>query len=340
MYTDKMEAKICLIGYGNVGESLIKLLIEKNNFFKKKLNLEIKVIAIFESDGALIDQNGLNLVEIIRKGKEFRNLVYWRKNRLFNDVVSNLDVDIIVETTPTNTKTGEPGLSHIIAALNNNIDVVSSNKGPFYLAYDKILKLAKEKACYVKFEATVASCVPIVSIKKNLIGNYITGIKAILNGTSNYILSRMTAESIDFSTALKEAQELGYAEAQPYLDIDGYDAAGKLVILANQLMGWSRSIKDVKIKGISKITPHAIELAKSEGLVIKPLAVAENDKLIVEPRLIEKDSPLNINGTLNVIELNTEYAGPIVFIGRGAGGYEAASAIINDLLTILKIKYT
>jgi len=335
-----MEAKVCLIGYGNVGKSFIKLMAEKNPFFRKQLNLEIKLIAIFEYDGALINQTGLDLVEIIENAKNFRKLAYWKKDLTFKEEISNLDVDIIVEATPTNAETGEPGLSHIITALNNMKDVVSSNKGPFYLAYDKIMKLAEEKGCIVSFEATVASCVPIVSINKSLVGNYITGIKAILNGTSNYILSRMTAENIDFSSALKEAQELGYAEVKPNLDIDGYDAAGKLVILANHLLGWSRSIKDVRIKGISKITPHAIELAKSEGFVIKPLAVAENNRLIVEPRLIEKDSPLNINGTLNVIELNTEYAGPIVLIGRGAGGYEAASAIINDILAIVKIKYS
>ena len=335
-----MEIKVCLIGYGNVGKSFIKLLLEKQQFFRKNLNLEIKLIAIFEYNGALINQTGLNLLEIINYKNKFSELAYWKKEVTFKEVIPNLDVDIIIEATPTNVDTGEPGLSHIVTALNYKKDVISSNKGPFYLAYDIIMKLAQEKGCNVGFEATVASCVPIISISKILVGNYITGIKAILNGTSNYILSRMTAENIDFTSALKEAQELGYAEAMPNLDIDGYDAAGKLVILANHLLGWSKSINDVKIKGISKITPHAIELAKSEGLVIKPLAVAENNRLIVEPRLIEKDSPLNINGTLNVIELNTEYAGPIVLIGRGAGGFEAASAMINDLLTIIKIKHS
>ncbi|MFW9937448.1 MAG: homoserine dehydrogenase [Candidatus Thorarchaeota archaeon] len=333
-----METKICLIGYGNVGKSFIKLLLEKQQFFREQLNLGIKVIAIFEYNGALINESGINLIKIIDYTKNFSELSYWKKDLTFKEVIPNLDVDIIVETTPTNLENGEPGLSHIITALNYRKDVITSNKGPFYLAYKKIMNLAQEKGCNVGFEATVASCVPIVSTSKSLIGNYITRIKAILNGTSNYILSRMTAEGIDFSSALKEAQELGYAEAKPSLDIDGYDAAGKLVILANYLLGWSKSIKEVKIKGISKITPHAIELAKSEGLVIKPLAVAENNRLIVEPRLIEKDSPLNINGTLNVIELNTEYAGPIILTGRGAGGFEAASALINDLLNIIKLK--
>ena len=175
-----------------------------------------------------------------------------------------------------------------------------------------------------------------LSIKKNLIGNTITKINAILNGTTNYILSRMTAEGISFSVALKEAQELGYAETDPSLDINGYDAAGKLVILSNELLGWSKSIDDVKIEGITKITPHALELAKIDGYVIKHLAIAEENNLTVEPRLIKRDSPLNIQGTLNLIELQTKHADSIILMGRGAGGFEAASAILNDLITIIQ----
>ena len=254
-------------------------------------------------------------------------------------MIPNLNFDVIFETTPTNPDTGEPALSHIIEALNNGIDVISSNKGPFYLKYNKIKKLAKEKNCVVKYEATVASCVPVLAIR-DWLKNEITGIKAILNGTCNYILSRMTTEGISFDIALKEAQEIGIAEADPTLDIEGYDAGGKIVILANELLGWSKTIKDVKIKGISKITPQAIELIKSDGLVIKHLAIAEDNEIIVEPRLIESSSPLNVSGTLNVIELNTKYAGPIIRLGRGAGGYEAASAILNDLISIAqKRKY-
>ncbi|MFX1558266.1 MAG: homoserine dehydrogenase, partial [Promethearchaeota archaeon] len=188
-----METKICLIGYGNVGKSFIKLLLEKQQFFREQLNLGIKVIAIFEYNGALINESGINLIKIIDNTNNFSELSYWKKNLTFKEVIPNLDVDIIVETTPTNLEIGEPGLSHIIAALNYRKDVITSNKGPFYLAYKKIMNLAQEKGCHVGFEATVASCVPIISISKSLIGNYISSIKAILNGTSNYILSRMTA---------------------------------------------------------------------------------------------------------------------------------------------------
>ena len=335
-----MEISICLIGMGHVGRCFLQLIKEKNDILKKNFNLELKILAIFEFDGALINENGLNVNEILEKAENFRELTYWKKDIKAKDHISKLGANVCIETTPTNPDTGEPALSHIIEALNANMDVVASNKGPFYLEYQKIKKLAKEKNRIVRYEATVASCVPALSVKKGLLGNEITRIKAILNGTCNYILSRMTAEGVSFSIALTEAQELGYAEADPTLDIEGYDAAGKLVILANELLGWSKTIKDVKINGISKITPQALELANSDGYLIKHLAIAEDDNLIVEPRLIERDSPLNISGTLNVIELSTKHAGPIILMGRGAGGPEAASAIINDLIDIVKTRQT
>ncbi len=334
-----MELIIAIIGLGNVGTCLLQLLKEKKEIIKEKFDFNLKLSAVFENDGALINENGIDLEELLNKGDNFRKLPYWKKDVKAIDIISKLNLNICIETTPTNLKTGEPALSHIMEALNNNIDVVSSNKGPFYLKYEEIKDLAKEKGCFVKYEATVASCVPALSVKEGLVGNEITSIKAILNGTCNYILSRMTAEGVSFSIALKEAQELGYAETDPTLDIEGYDAAGKLVILANDLLDWSKTISDVKIKGITQITPQALELAYSDGYIIKHLAIAEDNKLIIEPRLIERDSPLNISGNLNVIELQTKHAGPIVLMGRGAGGYEAASAILNDLIDIAKKKW-
>ncbi|TFG29313.1 MAG: homoserine dehydrogenase [Promethearchaeota archaeon] len=334
-----MDAKIALFGYGNVGASFLKILKDKKDFLKKNFNLTYKVIAIFEFDGALIKADGIDLELLLNKGDKYKELPFWKKDIIFTSyLLRDLGINTCIEATPTNPDTGEPALSHIITALNNGIDVIASNKGPFYLQYDKIKNLAEKNNCFVKYEATVASGVPALSIKKNLIGNKITQIKAILNGTCNYILSRMTAEGIPFEIALREAQELGIAEADPTLDIEGWDAAGKLVILANELLESSKSIKDVEVRGITSITPQAIDLAKSDGFVIKHLAIAEDNNLIVAPRLIDRNSPLNISGTLNVIELKTDFAGPIVLMGRGAGGFEAASAILNDLIDIANKK--
>ena len=331
-----MEVKICLIGKGNVGTCFLQLLKEKRDNIRVDFNFTCKLVAIFEHDGALIDNDGINLDYILENHTNLRKNQNWKSNVKAQELISTLGIDICIETTPTNPNTGEPALTHILEALNNGIDVISSNKAPFYLQYKKIKNLAAKMNCSVKFEATVASCVPALSIKKSLIGNTISRIRAILNGTNNYILSRMSAEGVSFSVALKEAQELGYAETDPSLDINGYDAAGKLVILSNELLGWSNSIEDVRIKGIVKITPHALELAKLDGYAIKHLAIAEKNNLIVEPRLVKRDSPLNIQGTLNIVELQTKYAGSIILMGRGAGGSEAASAILNDLINIAK----
>ncbi|MBY9019576.1 MAG: homoserine dehydrogenase [Candidatus Lokiarchaeota archaeon] len=331
-----MEVKICLIGMGNVGKSVLQLLKEKRDNFKINFNLVCKLVAVFEHDGALINVNGINLDTLLEDATNLRKDQYWITNVKAQDLISTLDIDICIEATPTNPKTGEPALTHIIEALKNNIDVISSNKAPFYLHYEKIKNFAEKMNRLVKFEATVASCVPAISVKNSLSGNTISRVRAILNGTTNYILSRMAAEGISFSVALKEAQELGYAETDPTLDINGYDTAGKLVILSNELLGWSKSIEDVKIKGVTEITPHALELAKLDDYVIKHLAIAEDNKLIVEPRLVKKDSLLNIQGTLNIIELQTKFAGSIILMGKGAGGFEAAAAILNDLISIVK----
>ncbi|MFX1573437.1 MAG: homoserine dehydrogenase [Promethearchaeota archaeon] len=331
-----MEIKICLIGKGNVGTCFLQLLKEKKNLLREIYNCDFKLIAIFEHDGALVNKNGIDLEELLIESTNFRENKFWLKGMQAKDTISKLDTDLCIETTPTNPKTGEPALTHIIEALSNNIDVISANKAPFFLHYKSIKDLAKKMNCFVKYEATVASCVPALSIKRNLVGNKITRIEAILNGTNNYILNRMATEGIPFEVALKEAQELGYAEADPSLDVDGFDTAGKLVILANELLDWSKTIEDVKIEGITKITPQALELAKTDGYVIKHLAIAEDSELIVEPRLVKDDSPLNISGTLNLIKLQTRHAGSIILMGKGAGGFEAASAIFNDFLDIIK----
>jgi len=331
-----MELKICLIGKGNVGTSFLQLLKERRNIIKELYNCNCKLVAIFEHDGALINKDGIDLNELLAKSSNFRKNKFWKKDVKAKDLISKLDINLCIETTPTNPNTGEPALTHIIEALSNNIDVISSNKAPFYLHYKRIKNLADKMNCFIKYEATVASCVPALSIKRNLIGNKITRIEAILNGTNNYILSRMITEGISFAVALKEAQELGYAEADPSLDVSGSDTAGKLVILANELLDWSKTIEDVKVEGITKITSQALELAKLDGYIIKHLAIAEEDNLIVEPRLVKRDSSLNISGALNLIKLQTRHAGSIILIGQGAGGFEAASAILNDLISIIK----
>ena len=331
-----MNINIGLVGKWNVGTSFLQLLNNKKSIIIDSCEFEIKVVGIFEHDGAILDENGINLENLLELGKGFRTHDNWKFGYRALDYIDKINLNIMIETTSTIPGNGEPAISHIYKALNNNIDVISSNKAPFYLEYKKIKKKAEDRMCQIRYEATVASCVPILSIKRNLQGNEIIGISAILNGTSNYILSKMSDEGISFSQALKEAQDRGYAESDPNLDIRGYDAAGKLVILANELLGYDMTIKDVDIKGIENINEHDIDLAKSNNQVIKHLSFAKNGQLHVKPQRVEKYSNFNVNGSLNVIELETKNAGKIVLSGRGAGGIEAASAIMNDLISILQ----
>jgi homoserine dehydrogenase len=328
------KIKICLIGKGTVGTAFLELLQKKRSYLKNRYEVECIITTIFERERAWINRNGLNLDTIISKNKTDSSL--WKNGVDIQNDLKNFDIDICIESTPTNPKTGEPAFSYIIKALNNNMDVITSNKGPFCLYYRKLKELAKKRNCLLKYEATVGSGIPILSMSETLEGNTLTKIKAILNGTSNYILSRMSSERIPFLYALKEAQELGYAESDPNFDIQGYDAGGKLVILINELFGLNKSIKDVQMEGIEGITPNTIELAESDGFIIKPIALFEDKKLFVGPRLIKRNSLLNISGTLNAIKIYTEEAGPLTFLGRGAGGFEAASAMFNDLIYIIR----
>jgi len=330
-----MRFKVGLIGKGNVGSSILNLINQKRDFLEKQFNIKINISAVFKSDGALLDNDGLNLSKIIDRTHDIRKLKEWHEDVDAIDYLSKNNFDVIIETTPTNPESGEPGMSHIHKALTNNIDVVTSNKGPFFLFYKKITDLAHKRNCYLKYDATVASCLPALSIKNLLLGNEIISIKAILNGTSNYILSKMANEGIDFDLAFKMAKNLGYTEKNPNLDIGGLDSAGKIVILANELLGWSKSIHDVCIKGISDISLKDIKSLALNGQVIKPIAIAQQKQLIVEPQLIKRSSVLNIDGNLNGIIFKTQYAGPIVLIGKGAGGLEAATAILNNLIEVM-----
>nr|MDO8110154.1 homoserine dehydrogenase [Candidatus Sigynarchaeota archaeon] len=256
------------------------------------------------------------------------------------DEIEKQQFDIFVDMTPTNIKTAEPAITHFKRALLSGKHVVTSNKGPLMLFFDEVMSLAKKQGKQVMYEATVGSAIPVIhEAQSGLNGNPIIRIEAILNGTSNYILTRMATEMMDFEVALKEAQERGYAEADPTLDIGGHDAAGKLVILANTAMGLKKTINDVKTEGIEHITLDAIAMAEKEGFVIKHLGIAdEHGNLEVRPKLVPKNSPMGaaITGSLNAYKFVTELAKDIIISGRGAGGMEAAAAVLSDMINVSK----
>ncbi len=324
--------RISIIGLGNVGRGVAEVIRRKQEEIKRKYGIYLKIVGVADLPGAVVDENGLS-EDAIRKFKSRETT----EDMTTLDMIKDVEHEIVVETTPTNVENGEPGLTHIITALESDRHVVTSNKGPLALQYGMLMDLAAKKGKELKFEASVGGAMPIISlINDNLAGNGIISIKGILNGTCNYILTRMREEKLPYKHVLKEAQERGIAETDPSNDVAGRDTAVKLVILANSIFDRNVSYKDVEVSGITGITSEALKLADGAGYVIKLIGEVDGsgECLKVAPRLVPKDDPLNVGGTLNVATIKTDLAGDITVIGKGAGPIEAASAVLSDIIGI------
>ncbi|MFQ6050933.1 MAG: homoserine dehydrogenase [Candidatus Hydrothermarchaeota archaeon] len=330
---------IALLGFGTVGQGLAKVIKEKKETLKKRYSMEINIVGVADSSGAALNENGLD-VDILLKSKEkgsVSNYPKFGRDLTGSELIKESNADLIVEATPTNISDGEPGNTHIRCALKEKMHVVTSNKGPLALFFSDLVGLAERNKVEFRYEASVGGAMPIINLaRETLAGNEILAIVGILNGTTNYILTRMLKEEEPFSYILKEAQELGIAEADPTLDISGVDTACKLVILANTLMNMKQSYRDVKVEGITRITPEAMELAWKNGYVIKLIGEARNSNLEVGPRLVPAHHPLSVEGTLNVAMLETDLAGEVTVVGRGAGQKETCSALLSDIIAIHK----
>jgi len=217
--------------------------------------------------------------------------------------------------------------------MKKGLHVVSVNKGPLALAFPSLLELAAYNQVLLKFSGTVGGGTPILDYAKNsLRGEKMLSFEGILNGTTNYILSTM-AKGQTFDTALKDARKRGYVEADESLDLDGLDAAAKLVILANWIMDMKVTLPDIKRTGIRNVTTNDVKNAEKKNSAIKLIASCSKE-LTVAPKEVDIEDPLCVNGTLNAISFTSEHSGTQTIIGRGAGGIETASAIIRDLLDI------
>jgi len=319
--------KVAVLGMGSVGRGVLSVLAAKD--------LGFSVIALADSKSGLINPSGIDIKKVLAQKKKTGRC--GDKTISAMDVVKKADYDILVEVSPTNASTGEPALTYLKTAMNRKKHVVTSNKGPIALAYKELKSLAKKKDVALRHEATVAGAIPVFhTLEQGLAGNEIFAIFGVLNGTCNYILTRMAEEGLTYEQALLEARELGYAEADPTYDVKGIDAAIKLVILANTIWGNGVRLDDVDRTGIDLLTPYAIHLAEEEDCTIRLIAEADRRTglLRVSPRIIRKNHPLVVEGTLNAISIETDMAKEITLIGKGAGSVETASAVIGDLLFI------
>ncbi len=327
-----MRAFIC--GFGTIGQSVAKIIKEKQDFFEKRYGEPLIIVGALDSKNFVIDQDGLDADSVI-KTKCDTGRVGGRAYKNIEEALDSVDFDILIEVTSTDIKTGGAGLNNIRHALETGKDVVTANKGPLALHYKELISLADEHDRYLLFEGTVGGAMPIINLNKyDLAGQKIKSIRGIFNGTCNYILTKMD-DGQPFEQALKEAQQQGYAETDPTNDVEGYDSACKVVILANSIFGRNATLKDVEITGITSINSDAVALAQNNGMVIRLIGEVSATKLEVAPRLIPRGHPLSLPGTLNTAEIITEYAGPITVSGVGAGGPETASAILSDIIDIM-----
>lgn len=318
--------KMGLIGYGNVGKALIKLIHER------KLPIEVKYI--LKSDGGILNKDGLNLGEIV--DKNIKDDSHWIDNLSFSELIDE-DIDYLVELTSTNIKTGESALSFIKTALSKGINVVTGNKGPILLEYKKLKTLAEKTGVYLGIGCTVGGALPSISCGKyDAAGAKIESIEGVLNGTTNYILNAMKFENKTYEEALNNAKEIGIAEKDSYLDVKGYDTAIKTIILSNALMGSDLSLDDAEIEGITGVTLEDIRKADSKGRKIKLVGQAfrENGivKVRVKPKELDENSPLFfVEGKNKGVFYKTDILGDITVIGGASAPENAAASILRDI---------
>ena len=330
--------RLVLAGFGVVGQSFARLIMAQEKELALTYGLVAQVVGIMDSSGWLIDEHGIDLKKALKAKKESGGVAKGRRQEAAKgaDVIKGLEAEVLIEATPTNFKTGEPGFSHMKAAFESKKHVVTCNKGPLALAYYALHELARHNGVQLRFSGAVGGGTPVLDFGKTCsTGDQLIGIRGILNGTCNYILTKMESEGLAFEEALDGAKREGYAEADPSLDIDGYDSAVKLVITANHLQLSKAGIRDVKVRGIRGISSKDVVKAKKEGRAVRLIAsFSPEEGLTVGPTLIEREHPLCINGANNAVEFDCEYSGPKVIIGKGAGGPETASSLLRDLLVI------
>ncbi|MDI6643007.1 MAG: homoserine dehydrogenase [Candidatus Hodarchaeaceae archaeon] len=330
--------RVVLVGFGNLGRGLSRAFIQKASFLHRSYGLIPRVVAAVDEFGAVVDEKGLDLARLLEAAEKKGTVAAakgGKRGKLAIKVIEDVEADVVYELTPTNIKTGEPGLTHIKRAMRAGKHVITSNKGPLVVAFRELDSLAKRCGVEFRYSASVGGAVPVIELARKLLaGNEIREIRGVLNGTTNYILTRMTTEGAPFEIVLREAQELGIAEKDPTLDLEGIDTACKLVILADSLLGMNAKLGDVRRTGITRIGPEAIRLAQEAGQTIKLVGIARRGSLEVGPKLVPLGHPLAVGGTLNAVTFELDLAREISIAGFGAGPKETSSSLLGDLIDI------
>jgi homoserine dehydrogenase len=336
------SSRLVIVGFGNVGQGFVQILSEQAGFLEDQFNMQFSVVGVNDMRfGSLYDPNGLPLQGLLEAGQKgsLSSVPAAQTGWSVETMLAQAGADTLIEASYTDLQTGEPALTYIRQALSAGMHVVTTNKGPIALCFPELKALADRRRVRIGYEGTVMSGTPAIALGKNLLAAaHIQRIQGILNGTTNFILTQMEAGG-SYAEALKEAQALGYAEADPTGDVEGFDAAGKVVILSNILMGSPLTMADVEREGITRLTPGDIQGAALRGERWKLIGTIEIEAgrvtASVRPTAIPSDHPLaNVKGALNAITYTTDLLGDVTLIGAGAGRLQTGYALLNDLLAI------
>lgn len=337
--------KLLFVGFGTVGQGLAELILEKEASLSKNFGLKYSVVGISdELKGSLLNKNGLDLRQALEKTQAGKKISDDAEDSFDGDALEMIrqgNADVMLEATYTDIKTGEPAASHVREALEQGQHVVTTNKGPVALFYRELSELARQKKKKFLFEGTVMSGTPVLNlIRETLAGSEVLEIKGILNGTTNYILTRME-EGLSYEDALNKAQELGYAEAVPDADVLGWDALAKVTILAKVVFGADGQPFDYPCEGITGITATAIADALNRGkrfkLIGKVWREGDYVKASVGPEEIDLAHPLaGVMGATNALTVSTDTLGDVTIVGPGAGKKETGFSMLIDLIALGK----
>jgi homoserine dehydrogenase len=339
--------RLALIGFGVVGQALVEIIQHKRSEFEQQYDLKIQIVAVAtRSKGSLYHPDGLDIAKLLPAIQTSGNLAAYPDSTGLSRgwdggrIAAESNADTVVEVSYTNLQTGQPAIDYCRAALRSGKHVVTANKGPLALAYRELAELAHHYGVELGFESTVMAGTPAIRGGHILKGSAISEISGIFNGTTNFILTKMEADQASFADALAEAQRLGYAEADPSGDVEGHDAAAKVVILANVLMEADLTLDQVATTGISQLTPADITAAQGQGKRWKLIGRVSREngrvRASVAPEMLPLANPLaGVSGATNAITYQTDLLGPITLVGPGAGGKETAAGILADILTII-----
>ena len=317
-----MAIRIGLVGTGTVGGGCLDVMKAHAENFKRQQNLDIELVQVCSRNPEQAQAHGVT--------------------NLFTDdyhnVVTNPEVDVVIELMGGTTIARDV----VLQALENGKHVVTANKALLATYWDEIMDAAARANREIRFEASVGGGIPIIDpLKNSLNANNITSMMGIVNGTTNYMLTKMTEENLAYDTVLAQAQAKGFAEADPTADVGGFDAAAKIAILANIAWNTQVNIADVSTEGITEVTPLDLRIANDMNCCIKLLAhahkVEEGIDIRVHPTMLPKSHPLaNVNGVFNAIYVVGDFVGETMFYGQGAGSHATASAVMADVLAIAR----